>query len=80
MSREEGNPESDRYDKAPHPRQTLALFGHAAAEQEFLDAYRRNKMAQAWIIGGPEGVGKAMFVWCLVWFFLAHPEPAAAAV
>ncbi|ULO24039.1 DNA polymerase III subunit delta' [Methylocystis sp. SB2] len=80
MSREEGNPESDRYDDAPHPRETLALFGHAEAEHEFLDAYRRNKMAQAWIIGGPEGVGKATLAWRLARFLLAHPEPAAAAV
>ncbi len=80
MSREEANPESDRYDDAPHPRETLGLFGHAAAEHELLDAYRRNKMAQAWIIGGPEGVGKATLAWRLARFLLAHPEPAAAAV
>ncbi|CCJ05722.1 DNA polymerase III subunit delta' [Methylocystis sp. SC2] len=80
MSREETNPESDRYNEAPHPRETLALFGHAAAERELLDAYRRNKMAQAWIIGGPEGVGKATLAWRLARFLLAHPEPAAAPV
>jgi len=80
MSREEANPESDRYDDAPHPRETLALFGHDAAERELVDAYRRNKMAQAWIIGGPEGVGKATLAWRLARFLLAHPEPGAAAV
>ena len=26
-------PESDRFEDAPHPRETLAIFGHAAAEQ-----------------------------------------------
>jgi len=80
MSRDEANPESDRYDDAPHPRETLALLGHDAAERELLDAYRRNKMAQAWIIGGPEGVGKATLAWRLARFLLAHPEPGAAAV
>jgi DNA polymerase-3 subunit delta' len=80
MSRDEANPESDRYDDAPHPRETLALFGHVEAERELLDAYRRNKMAQAWIIGGPEGVGKATLAWRLARFLLAHPEPGAAAV
>ncbi len=80
MSREALSPESDRYEDAPHPRETLALFGHAAAERELLDAYRRNKMAQAWIIGGPEGIGKATLTWRLVRFLLAHPEPSAAAV
>jgi DNA polymerase-3 subunit delta' len=73
-------PESDRYEDAPHPRATLKLFGHAAAEQELLDAYRRNRMAQAWIIGGPEGVGKATLAWRLTRFLLAHPDPAAAVV
>ncbi|MEF3366074.1 DNA polymerase III subunit delta' [Methylocystis sp. 9N] len=80
MSREALTPESDRYEDAPHPRETLAFFGHAAAERELLDAYRRNKMAQAWIIGGPEGVGKATLAWRLARFLLAHPEPSAAEV
>lgn len=77
MSREaDGPPESDRYEDAPHPRETLALFGHAAAEQELLEAWRRNRMAQAWIIGGPEGVGKATLAWRLARFLLAHPDPS----
>ncbi|WP_036281579.1 DNA polymerase III subunit delta' [Methylocystis sp. ATCC 49242] len=81
MSKEvSGPPESDRYDDAPHPRETLAFFGNAAAERELLDAYRRNRMAQAWIIGGPEGIGKATLAWRLARFLLAHPEPHAPAV
>ena len=75
-----GAPESDRYEDAPHPRETQALFGHAAAEHELLDAYRRNRMAQAWILGGPEGVGKATLAWRLARFLLAHPEPASDVV
>jgi len=80
MRREEATPESDRYDDAPHPRETLALFGHAEAERELLDGYRRNKMAQAWIIGGPEGIGKATLAWRLARYLLAHPDPGAGAV
>ena len=75
-----GAPESDRYEDAPHPRETLTLQGHAAAERELLDAYRRNRMAQAWILGGPEGVGKATLAWRLARFLLAHPDPMADAV
>ena len=79
MSREAASPpESDRYEDAPHPRETLAFFGHAAAEQELLDAWRRNRMAQAWIIGGPEGVGKATLAWRLARFLLANPDPSAS--
>lgn len=80
MKSDDGTPESDRYEDAPHPRETLALFGHAAAERALLDAYRRNKMAQAWIIGGPEGVGKATLAWRLARFLLANPDPGAASV
>lgn len=72
-----GPPESDRFDDAPHPRETLALFGHAAAERELLDAYRRNRLAQAWILGGPEGIGKATLAWRFARFLLAHPDAAA---
>jgi DNA polymerase-3 subunit delta' len=75
-----GPPEADRFDDAPHPRETLAFFGHAAAEAELLEAYRRNRLAQAWILGGPEGIGKATLAWRFARFLLAHPDPTAAAV
>ena len=81
MSREAATlPEADRLDNAPHPRQTLAFFGNAEAERAMLDAYRQNRLAQAWIIGGPEGVGKATLAWRLTRFMLAHPDPAAPQV
>lgn len=81
MSREPAAaPESDRFEDAPHPRETLAFFGHAAAEQALLTAYRQDRMAQAWILGGLEGVGKATLAWRLARFLLAHPEPGAPEV
>jgi DNA polymerase-3 subunit delta' len=73
-------PESDRFADAPHPRETFGLFGHAAAERELLEAYRQNKMAQAWIISGPEGIGKATLAWRLARFLLAHPDRTAPEV
>ncbi len=75
-----GPPESDRFDGAPHPRETNALFGHGAAEFDLLDAYRRNRLAQAWIVGGLEGIGKATLAWRFARFLLAFPDPAAPAV
>lgn len=72
-------PESDRFADVPHPRETHALFGHAAAESELLDAFRRCKMPQAILIGGPEGIGKATLAWRLARFLLAHPDPSAPA-
>jgi DNA polymerase-3 subunit delta' len=67
-------PESDRLEAAPHPRETSTLFGHAEVERELLDAYRRNKLAQAVMLGGPEGIGKATLAWRLARFLLAHPD------
>ena len=73
-------PESDRVEGAPHPRETLTLCGHDAAEQTLLDAYRSGRMPQAVILGGPEGVGKATLAWRLARFIVANPDPASAAV
>ncbi len=73
-------PESDRFEEAPHPRETTELFGHRAAEAEFLDAYRAGRLPQAWLIGGREGIGKATLAWRVARFVLAHPDPRAPAV
>ena len=67
-------PEPDRIDGAPHPRETALLIGHAAAEAEFLSAFRRGRLHHAWLITGPKGVGKATLAWRLARFLLATPE------
>ncbi|MBG0811607.1 DNA polymerase III subunit delta' [Methylosinus sp. H3A] len=72
----EAPPESDRFADAPHPRETHALLGHAGAESELVDAFRRGKLPQAILIGGPEGIGKATLAWRLARFLLAHPDPS----
>ncbi|HUO53392.1 MAG TPA: DNA polymerase III subunit delta', partial [Rhodoblastus sp.] len=77
---DDGPPESDRFEPAPHPRDTFHLFGHEKAERELLDAYRADRMPQAWIIGGPPGIGKATLAWRIVRFIAAYPDPALPAV
>ena len=67
--------ESDAYPGAPHPRLAAALIGHRAAETALLDAYRSEKLAHAWLIGGQEGVGKATLAWRFARFLLVHPDP-----
>jgi DNA polymerase-3 subunit delta' len=64
----------------PHPRQTLALFGHASAEATLLEAYRSGRMAHAWLIGGPPGIGKATLAYRMARFVMAHPDPTSPAV
>jgi DNA polymerase-3 subunit delta' len=44
---------------APEPRANPLLLGHAEAEATILDAMRAGRMHHAWLITGPEGVGKA---------------------
>jgi DNA polymerase-3 subunit delta' len=66
--------------EVPHPRATFALFGHAEAEQTLLADYRSGRIAHAWLIGGPAGIGKATLAYRMARFALAHPDPAAPAV
>ncbi len=44
---------------APVPRANSLLLGHAAAEATLLEAMRSGRMHHAWLITGPDGVGKA---------------------
>ncbi len=44
---------------APAPRANPLLLGHHAAEATILDALRAGRMHHAWLITGPDGVGKA---------------------
>lgn len=74
-SADEAAPEADRCEAAPHPRETYSFFGHAEAEAELLHAYRSERLPQALIIGGPQGVGKATLAWRLARFILANPSP-----
>ncbi len=76
----EASPESDRFEEAPHPRENFELFGHSGAELTLLEAYREGRLAQSWIIGGREGIGKATLAWRFARFLLAHPDPQSADV
>ncbi len=66
--------------RVPHPRQTTSLYGHGEAERQFLDAYRGGRMPHAWLIAGPQGIGKATLAYRMARFVLAHPDPAAREV
>jgi DNA polymerase III subunit delta' len=60
MSRDrEGQAEPDQLDGAPHPREQLAFFGHKEGEEAFLEGLRNARLHHAWLIGGPQGIGKA---------------------
>ncbi len=58
----------------PLPRETSALFGHREAEAALLNSYRGGKIPHAWLIGGPQGIGKATLAYRMAKFVLAHPS------
>lgn len=72
---EAGLPEPDRVSGAPHPRETLRVFGHSTAEQTFLSAWASGRLHHGWLITGPRGVGKATLAWAMARFLLATPDP-----
>ncbi|HET7803274.1 MAG TPA: DNA polymerase III subunit delta' [Pseudolabrys sp.] len=65
---------------AKSPPETTALFGHAEAEKALLDAYKSGRIAHAWLIGGPPGIGKATLAYRMARFVLANPDPQSPAV
>lgn len=71
---DEGLPEPDRIEGAPHPRDTARLIGQETAEATFLDAHAAGRLHHAWLLTGPQGVGKATLAWRIVRFLLATPE------
>ena len=72
---DETNPEFDRVEGAPHPRETMRLFGQSGAEAAFLSAVNGGRLHHGWLITGPRGVGKATLAWRIARFLLAE-EPA----
>ncbi len=72
-------PEIDRIPGVPHPREMLSLWGQAAAEAAFLDLYNTGKLHHAFLLSGPEGVGKATFAYRAARFLLAEAEREGAA-
>ncbi len=71
---DEGLPEADRQEGAPHPRHVADLFGQTAAEMAFLEAYNSARLHHGWLLTGPRGVGKATLAWRIA-RFLIQEEP-----
>lgn len=70
-------PLPDQIEGAPHPSQTLQVFGQSAAEADFLDAFNTGRMHSGWLITGPRGIGKATLAWRMAAFLLSQPLVAA---
>ena len=70
-------------DSLTGPLSESELIGHAGAERALLDAWAAGRLHHAWLISGPEGIGKATLAGRFARFLLAHGIPgkkAASAV
>ncbi|MDQ2859159.1 MAG: DNA polymerase III subunit delta' [Pseudomonadota bacterium] len=47
----------------PHPREVFTHEGGEAVERAFLEALERGRLHHAWLLVGPEGIGKATFAY-----------------
>jgi DNA polymerase-3 subunit delta' len=63
-----------------HPRETFDLEGHEAAERAFEEARGRGRLHHAWLLTGPEGVGKATFAYRAARRLLGAPADPAHGV
>ena len=55
----------------PEPRAATELIGHDSAERQFLDAWNGGRLAHAWLIAGPRGIGKATLAYRIARFVLS---------
>jgi DNA polymerase-3 subunit delta' len=69
--------QTERESATRHPRETNGLFGHREAEMALLSAYRSGRIPHAWLIGGPQGIGKATLAYRMARFVLSHGQPLA---
>src|SRR5687768_5972437 len=66
--------EPDRLEGFSSPREVERLFGHEAAAAEFEDARAGGRLHHAWLLVGPEGVGKATLAYRFARTLLAEGE------
>ncbi|WP_038034331.1 DNA polymerase III subunit delta' [Thermopetrobacter sp. TC1] len=58
----------------PHPAEMTVLVGHLKAEARMLSALRSGRLHHAWLLSGPEGIGKATLAWRFARYLLAHGD------
>ncbi|HEY8004072.1 MAG TPA: DNA polymerase III subunit delta', partial [Phenylobacterium sp.] len=63
-----------------HPREVFDLTGHEAAEDAFEATRARGRLHHAWLLTGPEGVGKATFAYRAARRLLGAPADPAYGV
>jgi DNA polymerase-3 subunit delta' len=69
---EEPAVEIDRVAGQPHPREEFRLVGQDAALGRAARAIRSGRPPQAWLIGGPPGIGKATLAYRIARYLLRY--------
>ncbi len=64
----------------PTPRETPRVLGHTAAERQILAALDSGRLPHAWLIAGPDGIGKATLAYCFARRVLACPPDGPSAM
>jgi DNA polymerase III subunit delta' len=65
---------TDEDDDWPTPRSNPDLMGHEAAENILLEAWKSKRFPHAWLVTGPQGVGKATLAFRFARFMLAGED------
>src|SRR3982751_4265644 len=60
--------------EVPRPRESTRFVGHRAAEAAFAAPIGSGRLHHAWLIGGPQGIGKATLAYRVARWLLAHPD------
>lgn len=57
------------------PANNPLLLGHDQAKESFMSAWSENRLPHAWLISGPQGIGKATFCYACARALLAETSP-----
>lgn len=69
-------PEPDRLEGFVHPRFATEFFGHEDAQNALLEGFASQRLHHAWLLVGPEGVGKATLAYRFARYLLAQSSPS----
>jgi DNA polymerase-3 subunit delta' len=69
---------TDKEEGVPHPRENSKLRGHDQAETVMIDAFNSGRLAHAWLLCGPKGIGKATLAYRFGRFLLAKGNRQSA--
>lgn len=71
--------EPDRFAGVPHPKDQYEFIGHESGEAAFIEGLSSGRLHHAWLIGGPQGIGKATLAYRVARYLLARGAAAPEA-